>query len=272
MMSPSRFLCVGLLALVGMEARAADYVIDFWDASRGLPGNSATAIAQTPEGYLWVGGYDGLARFDGVRFVRFDSSNTKALGHTRVERLFTDNAGTLWINTYDGSLTSWRNGVFTAEWTARERVESGVWLASSTDREQVFLPTFDLLTKEGRVVKSDMETSAAVFNAIARREAKWPLKPALENAGPILVGEDQAKYGVAIWEEPSSEPGMFSVYVTGLSGETAPLTDSEGKPINDKDGQPILLRKTLQLDFNVRGDELYAGDPIDQTGKQWVMR
>ncbi|HQY88416.1 MAG TPA: hypothetical protein PK402_07140 [Tepidisphaeraceae bacterium] len=143
---------------------------------------------------------------------------------------------------------------------------------NNTDREQVFLPTFDLLTKEGRVVKSDMETSAAVFNAIARREAKWPLKPALENAGPILVGEDQAKYGVAIWEEPSSEPGMFSVYVTGLSGETAPLTDSEGKPINDKDGQPILLRKTLQLDFNVRGDELYAGDPIDQTGKQWVMR
>ena len=128
-----------ILSITGMEARAADYVIDFWDASRGLPGNSATAIAQTPEGYLWVGGYDGLARFDGVRFVRFDPANTRELGHTRVERLVTDSAGTLWINTYDGSLTSWRAGVFKAEWTARERVESGVWLAASTDREQVFV-------------------------------------------------------------------------------------------------------------------------------------
>lgn len=139
MMRPARSFCAALLAVVGIEARAADYVIDFWDASRGLPGNSATAIAQTPEGYLWVGGYDGLARFDGVRFVRFDSSNTRELGHTRVERLVTDSAGTLWINTYDGSLTSWRAGVFKAEWTARERVESGVWLAASTDREQVFV-------------------------------------------------------------------------------------------------------------------------------------
>ncbi len=79
-------------------------------------------------------------------------------------------------------------------------------------------------------------------------------------------------YGVAIWEEPSSEPGMFSVFVTGLSGETTPLTDAEGKEIKDKDGNVIMLRKTLQLDFNVRGDELYAGDPIDKTGEKWVMR
>lgn len=143
---------------------------------------------------------------------------------------------------------------------------------NNTDRDQVFLPTFDLLTKEGRVIKSDMETSAAVFNAIAQRESKWPLKSALENAGMILVGEDQAKYGVAIWEEPSNEPGMFSVFVSGLSGETTPLTDSEGNEIKDKDGNVIMLRKTLQLDFNVRGDELYAGDPIDKTGEKWVMR
>ena len=33
-----------------------------------------------------------------------------------------------------------------------------------------------------------------------------------------------------------------------------------------------MLRKTRQLDFTVRGDELYAGDPIDATGDTWVMR
>src|SRR6187455_1390840 len=133
-----RAFLLGALSLAA-PARGADYVIDFWDAARGLPGNSATAIAQTAEGYLWIGTYDGLARFAGIRFVRFDPSSTPALKHPRIERLFTDEAGTLWINTHDGSLTSWRNGAFTSEWTASERVESGVWLATSNAREQVFV-------------------------------------------------------------------------------------------------------------------------------------
>jgi signal transduction histidine kinase/ligand-binding sensor domain-containing protein len=123
----------------GSWARADEYVIDFWDAARGLPGNSAAAIAQTPEGYLWIGTYDGLARFDGMRFVKFDAVNTKAIQHSRIDRLFTDSSGTLWINTHDGSLTTWRNGVFKLEWTGRERVESAAWPSMLTREAQVFL-------------------------------------------------------------------------------------------------------------------------------------
>ena len=51
------------------RAAAASYVVDVWDAGRGLPGNAATALAQTADGYLWIGSYNGLARFDGIRFV-----------------------------------------------------------------------------------------------------------------------------------------------------------------------------------------------------------
>jgi len=40
------------------EPTSADYLIDFWNADSGLPGNSATALAQTREGYLWLGTYD----------------------------------------------------------------------------------------------------------------------------------------------------------------------------------------------------------------------
>jgi hypothetical protein len=141
-----------------------------------------------------------------------------------------------------------------------------------TGQKQIFLPTFELLTKEGRVLKSDTESSAAVFQAVAQREARKPLKPALELAGEILEGEDMAKYGVAIWPEYTTEPGSFSIFVSGLSGETAPLTDSEGRPMTDADGNPILLRKTKQLDYTVRGDEIYAGDPIVKTSERWIMR
>lgn len=143
---------------------------------------------------------------------------------------------------------------------------------NNTNEEQIFLPTFELVTKEGKVIRSDTERSAAVFNAIAQRERSKPLQSALELQGRILVGEDQAKYGVAIWEEPEAELGSISIYVSGLSGETALLKDSQDKPITGKDGKEIVLRKTLKADFTVRGDELYAGDPIVKTGESWVMR
>src|ERR1043166_2665411 len=42
-----------------------------WQREQGLPQNSVCALAQTPDGYLWVGTDDGVARFDGVRFVTF---------------------------------------------------------------------------------------------------------------------------------------------------------------------------------------------------------
>jgi signal transduction histidine kinase/ligand-binding sensor domain-containing protein len=133
----------------------ADYLIDFWDAESGLPGNSVTVAAQTPEGYLWLGTYDGLVRFDGIRFVTFDSLNTPALRHARVDRLAVDAAGVLWINTHDGSLVSLRQGVFSREWDGRSSLDPGVWLVSSREDEQLFyLQTGVILRRElhaGRV-------------------------------------------------------------------------------------------------------------------------
>ena len=101
-----------------LSAKTSDYLLDVWTSDDGLPDSSVTSIAQTPDGYLWVGTYNGLARFDGVRFVTFDPNNTPALKSARVTGLFVDARGTLWINTDDGSLTSLRNGVFNYEWQA----------------------------------------------------------------------------------------------------------------------------------------------------------
>ena len=128
-------------------------------------------------------------------------------------------------------------------------------------------------TKDGKILPSDHINHPGVFEAIAQRERNKPIQPALKLQGTILVGEDQAKYGVAIWEEPEAEMGSFTIFVTGLSGETAALTDSNGQPLKNADGQPIVLRKTKQINFTVRGDELYGGnDPVVKTGESWVMR
>ena len=119
---PSFALAFGLVASAVVTAAAApsrDYIIDVWGTDRGLPTSFVNAVAQTPDGYLWIGTQNGLLRFDGLRFVAFDPDNTPALAHARVEHLFVDGTGTLWANTYDGSLTSVRRGVFQREWTRR---------------------------------------------------------------------------------------------------------------------------------------------------------
>jgi signal transduction histidine kinase/ligand-binding sensor domain-containing protein len=116
-----------------------EYLTDVWTADDGLPDSSVTAIAQTPDGYLWVGTYNGLVRFDGIRFVTFDPANTPALAHARVRKLSVDEQGTLWINTFDGSMTSLRHGTFAREWPQEPGLDPDAVLVSSSSNQVTFL-------------------------------------------------------------------------------------------------------------------------------------
>jgi signal transduction histidine kinase/ligand-binding sensor domain-containing protein len=137
----SVFLLTGSLT---SGAASLDYLVDAWDPERGLPDSSVTAIAQTRDGYLWVGTYDGLARFDGLHFVAI---NTPEVGHSRVQDLYVDDSGTLWINTYRGGLTSYRNGVFRREWPESGDFDSHTVLAAGSADELLFV------TKAGEVLR-----------------------------------------------------------------------------------------------------------------------
>src|SRR5215831_20401377 len=109
---------------------AGDYLIDVWRKESGLPNSSVTTIAQTPDGYLWVGTYNGLARFDGVQFVKFDPDNKPELRRARVRKLYLDQTGVLWINTYDGSLTTYRDETFKLEWVGDGSFDSTTLMVS----------------------------------------------------------------------------------------------------------------------------------------------
>ena len=89
----------------------ADYTINVWESGdAGLPQNSVIALAQTRDGYLWLGTLNGLARFDGMRFTVFDESNTPELKSSRIVLLFEDRRGGLWIGTENGGLALLKDG------------------------------------------------------------------------------------------------------------------------------------------------------------------
>jgi ligand-binding sensor domain-containing protein/signal transduction histidine kinase len=94
------------------ESRFVSYSRRVWHSADGLPEDLAQAIAQTHDGYLWIGTSGGLVRFDGMRFTAFNHENTPAFRDDSVYSLFTSNDGTLWAGTEGGGLIRYKQGVF----------------------------------------------------------------------------------------------------------------------------------------------------------------
>ena len=89
---------------------ARECVLETWRSAQGLPANNVTALAQTPDHWLWIGTTNGLARFDGVRFQTFGES--QGLPSLRVTALAADGRGALWVAMQDGGLAWRENGSF----------------------------------------------------------------------------------------------------------------------------------------------------------------
>ena len=88
-----------------------------------------TDVAQTPEGYLWVGTLFGsVLRFDGRRFVSYNSANTREFSQKwGVPRLRVDNEGTLWISMYDGGMTTWNKHGFRSVFNSTNQPGRMLW-------------------------------------------------------------------------------------------------------------------------------------------------
>jgi ligand-binding sensor domain-containing protein/signal transduction histidine kinase len=112
-------LCAGLIAFLLAPTVAAQYRVDVWTTETGLPQNSVMAIDQTRDGYLWLATNGGLVRFDGAKFTLFDVGNPLGLRSTRIQALYEDRAGALWIGTAHGGLTRYADGTFRT-YTKRE--------------------------------------------------------------------------------------------------------------------------------------------------------
>lgn len=90
------------------------YLVENWQTDEGLPQNSVTSMAQTKDGYLWLGTFNGLVRFDGVRFTVFNNRTTPEMPNSRIVFLWLDKSGTLWIGTESGGLLRLKHGKFDA--------------------------------------------------------------------------------------------------------------------------------------------------------------
>jgi signal transduction histidine kinase/ligand-binding sensor domain-containing protein len=118
-MSTVRQLLVAIALFASARALALDpdkaitqYRHQVWRSEDGLPLSTLHGITQTPDGYLWLASWEGLVRFDGVRFVRFNRANTPQMADDFIESMTSDAAGTLWFGNRFGALHKMAGGRF----------------------------------------------------------------------------------------------------------------------------------------------------------------
>ena len=101
----------------------SSYTSRMYDASNGLSASEVMFLLSTKDGYLWVGGYSGVMRYDGATFERLDSES----GLTSARGMFEDSRGRIWFGTND-------NGVVVIDGEERRQFTIDDGLPSSSIR------------------------------------------------------------------------------------------------------------------------------------------
>ena len=103
-------ICASSLPADG-AAGESSFIVDSWNTGDGLPQSTVITIVQTHDGYLWLGTLNGLVRFDGSTFTRFNVNNTPELPGNRIVFLFEDSATNLWVGTDNAGLCLVKDGL-----------------------------------------------------------------------------------------------------------------------------------------------------------------
>jgi len=155
---------VAAVALAARESAALDpgkaltqYGLDSWATEQGLPQNTAYALTQTRDGYLWIGTAEGLARFDGVSFTIFDRRNS-GLPHNIVSSMLEAPDGSLWLGTDGGGLVRLRDGFFETFGTARGLPSNRISALAAAPGGGLYVATPDrgicLMDAQGKVAST----------------------------------------------------------------------------------------------------------------------
>ena len=181
----------------------SQYAHTAWRVRDGFTKGFIYAIAQTPDGYLWLGTEFGLLRFDGVRAVAWTPPNGQ-LPSNNIPTLLVTPDGTFWIGTTKG-LASWKDGKLTSyselngsRISALFEDRTGtVWVA--TDEPRIF---------EGNVGAINADSEGKFWLGLEKGSEKWK------------SGRPKS------FEMPGAEYGLPPL---GEHGQSALLTSSDGR-------------------------------------------
>lgn len=201
-------LFVTLLAWRWATVAAAEspFNVDTWGTADGLPEGTVVSLAQTPDGYLWLGTLNGLVRFDGTTFTRFNVNNTPNLPGNKVVFLYADRETNLWVGTSDGQLCRLKEGVImplprgperAPVRFATERSDGTLWFC--TDRGQFFAVAPGMPTPQPIAAPDSLYYQVFHLRVPGRDGVEWSLQNG--RVAKYQNGQLVHDYGPVPWKD-----------------------------------------------------------------------
>ncbi len=281
------------------------YEYKLWSDREGAPG-TITAIAQTDDGFLWLGSTGGLYRFDGITFTRVEPAGT-TVPAGKVTALAADRLGGLWIGYNRHGIAYVHNGTATmfgapaggtgnvsrivvapdgTPWAVvgneLMREDHGAWTNVTREYQLQGPVEFLLFRRDGTMLLSD-EKNLLYFGPgsskpeIVLRTAGWLEGMTLRTDGRVVLADSSGEIRAAIKESSPRTPTMFGKNPHGLrsdlEGGLWTSDDSRGicrlLPAFGQDG--AILRLDLNGCIDEGGDSAPASASIvDRNGKIWL--
>ncbi len=200
------YAVTGQLSDVGYSTR-------LFDATNGLPTSDANCILGTRDGYLWIGGYGGLIRYDGRTFERQDASD----GLTSGRALFEDSRGRLWVGTNDNGVVVKDGGEY-RHYTYQDGLPSSSIRSFAEDGDGIIY----IASTAGIVYTGD--------NGVLRRVEDDRIRGTL--IPRLVTGADGTVYGITGGGDAFSLSGgelseYYPTHVLGMATITSICADPE---------------------------------------------
>ena len=227
----------------------------------GLPHTDVSSIVQDGDGYIWIGTYSGLCRYDGTEMTVYDMSNS-ILESSRIRSLLL--AGNLlYVGTENGGLTVYdtQQDKFLKTLSVPGNCVNSMFL--SGDGGSVWLCTNDGLSKiwnEG----DGYSTASWSFGSVC-------LSGCALDRGDVLVGTNA---GVGVFSEMEGlryvRTGVFATSVTELPGNRRLITAYEGCFIYDAGTET--MQRLNSFDARCACPDKETGGFFVGTGHNGILR
>jgi signal transduction histidine kinase/ligand-binding sensor domain-containing protein len=244
----------------------SQYAHTSWTVRDGFSLGAVFAMAQTPDGYLWLGSEFGLFHFDGVRFVRWQPPPGKQRPIASAYSLLCARDGTLWIGTFEG-LASWRDGRLT--WL---REFDGMFVTSMIEDRHGTVWAGALTRDGGRLCS--VRSGRATCSGDDGRFGGFVWSMYEDRAGTLWLGADSG-----VWRWTADSPRRYPMpgervgdLTSAEDGQVLIGIQSKGlrQPIGEKlKMYPIRLAVTpaaLMQDSEVDSNKLLR----DRSGALWI--
>jgi ligand-binding sensor domain-containing protein len=193
------------------DNRLMQYRITNWDTDDGLVSNTVIYLAQDADGFIWIGSYDGLMRFNGTQFTNFSKRNIPEIESFHARVLTVDKDGNLWIGTGFG-LVRHHQGVFTNMAGANHKlfIES-IWYDQANNR-------IWLGTRDSGLFVYDIQTGT--YEQIDNRLKKDLINAIIpDNQNGVWVGSEKnglAYFNGVSWRHFGQEEGLKNSEINAL--------------------------------------------------------